>query len=517
MDFKVNRNMVAVNETVYDGIQEQSVELDYVLPDYSPEIFKIVKTKVFPRIVSRSIAPDRATYDLIVNISILYLSENSNALQCVKQKLNYTKAIEFGKNYENVNLALCPKVDYINCRAVNSRRIDLRGAVSIKVKINADRKQEIITDAIGLNAQLRKEQVKYAGGKLSGEKQMLLSEETEINSSKPPIQSIVSTDAIIIPNDKKVIANKVIAKGDVNAKILYSCEKDGNPSLEPLEISIPYSQIIDIEGVDENYNVAVSPALSNIESTATGGTDGAFRKISIEITILFTVKASKHDTTEIVTDAYSTSFPCEFSTSKIRLETSPVSVRETTSIKSDVQVTEGEITGVHDVWTDVTNVNVLSGDGEFTVTGTLHNTVIATNSESTPFTIDTSQPFEYSIAYDSVTPYSTIDVDITPAGTQYTLNTGSSISLKTDLRIAATITNSEEYDALTDLQIDSTIPLERDGDYALKLYYGNEGESLWDIAKRYNSSVDSIIEDNEELENISCLATNSMILIPIFS
>jgi hypothetical protein len=414
-----------------------------------------------------------------------------------------------------VNISLCPKVDYINCRAVNPRRIDLRGAVSIKVKVNADRKQEVITDALGLNSQLKKEYVKYAGCKTSGEKQMLLSEETEINSSKPPIQSIVSTDAVILPGDKKVVANKVIAKGDVKVNILYSCEKDGIPGLEPLEVSIPYSQIIDVEGVDENYDVSVLPSLANIESTATGGSDGSFKRVNLEIIVLLCVKASKPDTTEIVTDAYSTSYPLEYSTSKIRLESSPLTVNDSSTVKSDVQVTEGEITSIHDVWTDITNVNVTPAHGEFTVTGTIHNTVIATNSEGLPFTIESSQPFDLTFQCDDVTENSIVEVDITPAGTQYTLNTGSSISIKNDLRAVASVTNTVEYDVLTDMQIDDTIPFERDRENALTLYYGSQGESLWDIAKHYNSSVESIIEENEELDNITCLPANSMVMIPI--
>ncbi|MDR0920477.1 MAG: DUF3794 domain-containing protein [Oscillospiraceae bacterium] len=516
MEFKVNRNMVAVNETVYDGLQEQSIELDYVLPDYCPEIFKIVKTKVKPRVVSRSIAADRASYDLVVNITVMYLSENSNALQCLKQKLNYTKVVEFGKSYENVEVCLCPKVDYVNCRAVNSKRIDLRGAVSIKVKVTADRKQEIITDATGCNSQLKKEQVKYAGGKLSGEKQINLSEETEINASKPSIQSIVASDAVVIPGEKKVIANKVVASGETVVKFLYSCEKEGKPSLEPLEVTIPYKQIIDVDGVDDTYDVTVTPTLSNVESTATGGVDGAFKRVNIEVAILLVVKASKVCNGEIVTDAYSTSYPCEYSTSKIRLETTPVSIRENTAFKSDLQTPEQE-TVIHDIWTDITNVNVNVGNGEFTVSGMAVNTVIGTNADGTPFTIDNNQPFDYTIQYDKVTPLSTVDVDVTPAGTQYTLNTNSTISIKNDIKISATVTNSEEYEALTDINFDSSTPLETQGDYALKLYYGSQGENLWDIAKRYNSSVNSIVDENEQLENASALAADSMILIPILA
>ena len=43
MDLKINREMLSVSEKIYDGVQEQSVELDYILPDYYPDIFKLIK------------------------------------------------------------------------------------------------------------------------------------------------------------------------------------------------------------------------------------------------------------------------------------------------------------------------------------------------------------------------------------------------------------------------------------------------------------------------------------------
>ncbi len=36
MDLKINREMLPVTEVILDEMQEQSVELDYVLPDYDP-------------------------------------------------------------------------------------------------------------------------------------------------------------------------------------------------------------------------------------------------------------------------------------------------------------------------------------------------------------------------------------------------------------------------------------------------------------------------------------------------
>ena len=61
-------------------------------------------------------------------------------------------------------------------------------------------------------------------------------------------------------------------------------------------------------------------------------------------------------------------------------------------------------------------------------------------------------------------------------------------------------------------KIYDSIKKERDGDYAVKLYYGTENEEIWDIAKRYSTVVDAVLEENElagdRLEN------GGMLLIP---
>lgn len=53
----------------------------------------------------------------------------------------------------------------------------------------------------------------------------------------------------------------------------------------------------------------------------------------------------------------------------------------------------------------------------------------------------------------------------------------------------------------------------KEGDYAVRLYFGSEGESLWDIAKKYGTSVSAVMEENELSED--GLTGNRMILIPI--
>lgn len=513
MDFRVGRDIIAALETVYDGLQEQSVELDYMLPDYCAEIFKIIKCKVTPRIVSRFISGDRATYDLTVTVNVIYLSENSNALHCVKQKLNYTKSIEFGRSFDNVSISLRPKTDYINCRAVNPRRIDIRGAVSIKVKAFADRKQEVITDAEGLAIELRKRGLQYCAKKLYGEKQNIWTEEMELSPAKPPIHSIINTNASIMAGDNKVIAGKIITKGELTIKTLYTCEQDGVPALDITELSVPYNAIIDLDGVDDSYNVSVIPTLAALESTATGGSDGAFKRIQYEITIGFAVKATKSSEATIVTDAYSRLHPCQYGSSKIRLDSEPTIINEIFPVKPAIDFPDSNIASVLDVWADVVNVSCTACDGGFNIAGAVNHTVIAVTGSGAPAIFDCSTPFEYSVSA-NLSESSIIDIDVFCAGSSFTLG-GNSVTVKSDMAAFGTITAASDYDAVTDLDVDETAQKSRDGDYALKLYYGTEGEDLWEIAKKYSTGVECIAEENNLSGDI--LENNNMILIPILA
>ena len=53
MDYMLNREALAAGEVLYDGSQEQPVDLDISLPDYCPDIQRILKCQVYPRITGK--------------------------------------------------------------------------------------------------------------------------------------------------------------------------------------------------------------------------------------------------------------------------------------------------------------------------------------------------------------------------------------------------------------------------------------------------------------------------------
>ena len=515
MDFKVNREILGTNEVVYDGNQEQSVELDYILPDYFPDIFKLIKCQLDPRIVSSNVSGDKVMYELIVGIRILYYAEQSGAVQCVEQKMNYSKTIDLGKTCENPMAALRSKVDYVNCRVVNQRRLDLRGAISTKVKVTFEQKQQVISDAYGMNVQLKKTPISYAANKLFASKRITVSEEFDLGYSKPSIINVIRNDAIVTSNDKKVIANKLIVKGEVQINFLYSCKKENVDSLEAMQFTLPYSQIMDMEGIDERFECLIDASAVSCEIIVKANSDGENKLLECELILLINCMAIKNSTVDIVTDAYSLNYPCEYAVSNAKVEKCPRQIVENFITKASLEYKDGEIDCIYDAWSKVQNITSKVNAEKKTVTiiGSVSYSVMARSEMGAPIILENDVPFEYIITLDKVTDDSTFEAKAIVLSCSYNLASTNTVELKAEIRICGNLYEITNCRILSDITFDENIMKTRDGDYALKLYFANEGEDVWEIAKKYSTSVDAIMEENELEEEI--LPQRGMILIPI--
>ena len=258
MDLKINREMLPVTEVILDEMQEQSVELDYVLPDYDPDIFRMIGCEIQPTIVTSTTGTDRITYELRADIRVLYCGSGSTLLQCVTQQMTFTRNVELPRPSEDPIVTLRPRTTYANCRAVSPRRLEVRGAVSVAVHVTGDRRQEVIQDVFGMHVQLRKVPVEYAAQKRRAVKHILLNEDVELGASKPPIRSIVRSSVRLGHEEHSILAGKLVAKGEASVQFLYTWQQeDGTNGMEQMQFTVPYSQIVDMAQIDDTYRGSV--------------------------------------------------------------------------------------------------------------------------------------------------------------------------------------------------------------------------------------------------------------------
>ena len=515
MDLKISRETVPASVSIFDGIQEQSVELDYILPDYYPDIFRLVRCEVTPVITEWAVNGDRLTYGLRCDIRILYCGEGDSLLRCITQTQSFQKTAELGRSCEQPEIRLVPKTDHINFRAVNKRRLDIRGAVSVKVSVTCESPQEVVSGVSGMNMQLQRTPVKFASKKLTAEKLLRISEETELSAAQPSVSSIICCRCSLSECERKLISGKLLAKGDAEIDLLYSCEKDGTGAVEQMRFSLPYSQIIDIDGIDDTYECTVVPEVISCEVTPAAGREGDNRLLRCELELRLLCRCIRSSTVMVGTDAYSTVYPCEVAMSGIEAEQIPSVYSE--SFRHSAKLAEGDSVpaNIYAVWCTPKNINTRIGeDGRSVVISGMLTYSMAVKDSSGMISIpDKDETFEEMLTIGDDISRSLVSADITTKDVSFNISSDGILTARSEIAARISAKGSSQLRAVTDITVDSSAKKERDGDYAIKLYFGVPDEDVWDIAKRYSTSVSAIMEENE-LDG-ERLRSGGMLLIPI--
>ncbi len=514
MDFKVNRETFTTSEAVLDNSFEQAVELDYILPDYYPDIFRVLKCRLLPRVVSHSINGEKLTFDLVVVIKVLYISEGSNAVNSLEQKMNFTKSVDMTAPAVNPTVQVIPRTDYVNCRVVNQRRLDVRGAVSTKVKITGEKRQSVVADAFGANIQLKKTSVTFPTKRLTAAKRVTVIEELELGASKPPVKNVLRSDCTVLPDEQRVIANKLVTKGEAVVSFLYaSISEDGTEGVEAMKFTIPFSQIIDIEGIDESYETVVDITPTSCDIITKG--EGVSTEMECELVLFVNCTAVKFERADIVTDSYSTSNEVENEISDSRLDKMPIPINESHTSKMTLTYQEGDISCVCDAWSDVSNVSgrYSFDTGEFIISGNVNFCVLAKNASGCPVYLEGDTAFEHKIKAEGSGEGSRIEPTVCVVSCTYNLVGANAVDVKAELKIGGYLYEAAQSKLISDISVDENSQKENDSDYALKLYFADKNEEIWDIAKRYSTSVAAILEENDL--TAGKLPEKGMLLIPM--
>ena len=512
MELRTNQAVISVVEPSGTSMQEQGIELDYVLPDYYPDVCKLIKCFVTPTVISESVSDNRLSYELCAEIRILYCSENSHVLQCVTQKLHFSRTAELPPG-DNIITEILPVTDYVNCRAISRRRLDVRGAVTIKIRSSAVRQQEALCDIYGKNMQMKKVPLRYQAKRLHTVNHVILSEELELGSTKPPLLQVVRCEAVPVEQSHKLVSGRLMAQGNLQIQILYACEKDNDGSLEPMSFRIPYSQMIELDGIEEQDDCEILCSVTSCDLKPVTDENGDIHLLRCEAELRLSCTAYRTAQESMICDAFSTEHPCSVERIKLLTSSSPVNFSEMLVCNTKLSCPDSEPDCVYDAWCEIRNLTTAIENSEICISGMLSCYVLIRENSGMPRLLEKEEPFEHRFTMQNLTSADQIQAKAITENCSYTLSGASEVSLKTELRMEGSVIHCTESEVLSSITVHEDERFQEH--FALKLCFGKAQENIWDIAKRCHTSVEAILEENDLSQEQ--LSENQMLLIPIIS
>lgn len=505
MEYNIEKKCIGITQIIKEELQEQPLEAEWNLPDYCSDIERILKCRGEVRISTRRVTGRTAYLEGYTAVTLIYADSN----KCIS---SYEQAIPFYceiplDNDRVKRIDAEGALEYLNCRATSPKRVEVKGAIGLKIYFCSQESAEIVVNAQGegIETDRHKHQITSVLGVF--EKYMTVSDEVEITDGNLPLRSIISGCATLCDLDVNPITDKVIVKGNLRVKMIY-CGQKGN--VRTLESTIPFNQIIDTEGSTELCQTDLKGQVTSLDLRPRTGVDGESRAVGVTAGLLLSVRVEETVECDLVENAYSTKYKAELTSCPVGLYSFKSDISKKITVQEEVElsaITEQ----IFDVWCDQNNT-FRGQDEVFSLNGNGVISILLSDSEGNPRYIERDVNYNFR----SEIPATQNDMCIYTArilDVGYTLKSNTSAEVRMTVEIDAKIYEQLKAIPLSNIVLDEDSPQKSQvGRSPIIVYYRSKEETLFEIAARYNTSVSAVrmandIEEGDTLGNV--------LLIPI--
>ena len=502
MDCKVTGDTVLMYDTVFEGTAEQPVDVEFTLPDYCPDVGRVLKCRATPIIVGREIGADGVTVSGTARLEVLYVDGHGGQVRCCIHDMPFSTLLHAGGVPADAKVCAEARVDYINCRAISQRRIDIHGAFTVKASAVCLRENQVTSSAEGAGVLARRQICDISTAAGHAQTAFAISESFELPDSKPSVAAVVRSAADISVLDCKPIANKLIVKGTAELTVIY-CTNDG--VLERMTYSVPFSQFFDLNGADDESVCDADISATGVELALRTDPDGEYRRFSADIRCFADIRAYRPDTVAVISDAYSTQYELKLDRKQMSFERYTGDGSQKVRIDGRLSF-PGGITEVMDAWCEP--ITCVSGAGG-SISGSVLLCAIIRNEDGGCEYAETTCSFDCNAGDGDANTF--CRSRIVGCGCDYSLSGRNDLELHAEARIRTATYSRTQLSCVVGLEPDENRPRSDIEGPALVMYFAAAGEDLWDIAREHNASVSDIAEDNGLADE--CLAEDKLLLI----
>ena len=507
MEFNQDNRAFRAPYIVLDTVAEQLADVDLTLPDYCPNIEKILTCTLIPKLRSKNLSGGQLQLEGVCVVNVMYVESEKKTIRCCEQSVDFSQSFSVKDAGENYIVLTKTKSEYINCRALSPRRLVMHGAFSLYAKVISSRKTELFTPDEG-NLQTYREQIRLSDLKSNCQEQFTISEEISV-ADKPAVESILYSKVKAGITDAKAIGGKLMLNGEIGIRLFYLTDIETGETAK-LDYLLPFNQIIDCEGIDEDTENIFNCEVMTFDIRLKNDILSDKPALAFDAMLCVSAQGYCSDQTDVITDAYSTEFACAPQFSTLKYIGGVCSVNDVFIEKLTANVSDGKIAKVLDIFADSVSLDTACSDGMLSAKGKINLCILAQNEDGYPVFVERGFDFERVLPSASGCN-SFLFENAGVLSVSYRLMDDNSVEIRCEIKICGGAVRRESITALSGVEIFEDKPLENDG-RALTLYYASTGESIWDIAKSHNTRPELLLCENSLEDYV--LDCDKMLLIP---
>ena len=466
-------------------------ETEIYLNQTKPYVENILWADGKIEILNTKIIKDRVLVNGILKFKVAYKSKEEDLnIYTLETNSDFKEEIEIKGITDEMAIEIKPRLEHIEHSLKDERKVELRGLVNLSARVEQVNQVEVIKEIKDTqDLQVLKEKIKYNDIIAKEDSYAIIKEAFEIGEEQSPIEEVLKIEMNPYEKEISLSADRIIISGVVECSIIYF----GNDKLNSIEREIPFTHFLEMEELDLDSKCQVDMEVVSSAYELQESLEGELKIIDLEVKINIMAKTYRQKEEEVIIDAYSTNNEVELQVEEINIVEN---IRDIVDREKVLKEIEGK--GFKEIYAIEGSPNIISSqyvEDKIVIEGILSlNIYYLRDINDDITTLREEVPFKSYITTENSHKDLMVNVESKLETLKY--------DLKEDiLTIDATIKNHIFIDRKRNInivnEIDETdIPIDKKNRPSIIIYIVQKDDMLWDISKRYNTTVDEIILAN---------------------
>lgn len=511
-------NYITKNITADKIIGSENSQLiqegEIVLRDNQPDIDIILKCDAVIVLEESRSEENRLSYKGRLLINTLY---------CGKDKGVHSISTEVPVNdFINIEGAETNMLSNINatianseCRKINDRKIGYKVMSEVKGCVTDIAEIEAITDLYDIpREQQQFTNVSTSKTLCQKKESFTVTEDIALPATKLPISEILSVNCNITNTEFKPQEDSVDTRGDVSVVILYTSTEGGFPEL--YEFDIPFNFALEAENTDLDSNADVNLYVKDCFYNILENDEGEPKIISMEINLGADINTSQNEISEILEDAYILNNDISFTTTELCYSSLVCRNRGQCPVKEVITLEEKcpDMLQIFRATGTVYIDDISIYENKVVIEGAINIDImyITGNDEIPIYSHSDTVPFTQTIDARGADEGMEANVSANIAHIGFNMLSDREVEVRCALNTNTTVREKRCINLITDVII-TPLPSEIiDKIPSITVYVVKKGDTLWKLAKRFNTTVQDIVNINN-IENPDLIYPNQKLII----
>ena len=502
----VIKENVQFEQLLRDSNSNTVLKEEYLIPDTHPDVQEILTVEARPMIINKEIIGDKIVLEGKVEYTVIYLAREDGLMaNSVSYNQNFTNNIDLNQGeYKVICEAQC-NVEHIEAKIMNERKISIQGIITIDWELYKSNEFEFVKDIEGSDEVevLKKTETI---NKISANEDIELMGKCiiRVGMDKPQINKILKCSLQLHKKEVKIADDKIYLGCYCKLNILY--KGDDSKDIIPLEDDIYLSKEEEVKGVTSDMLPTVCYEISNNDLMLEEDDLGEVRIINDEFIVKANVKVFSKENIDTIKDAYSNK--CLIGLKKDEHEVGILHGANSSEsiIKYNIQLKDKDLKPEHII---SQNAAIILTDKQVmrdrvVIEGIIKAEVLykTTDDEKYLSNVKAEIPFSAMIdifgANENMKSIVKANLESIDASIE-----GNSIAIKATIILSGKVLYEMTKEFISDI-------VEEEGDMpekkaSITIYVVGEGDTFWNLAKKYNTTVGDLIkinkvEDSEHIE-----------------